>query len=97
MGRGSVMTGEEAPLRINPFRGRRNHWWVFTTVDPIYIIGPFDTLERANEVGYGKLDVPFEVLELQTRDRARAKEIYKETRLERTGSITKATQHIRRA
>lgn len=60
--------------RLSQPKGKGGLWHWVTTVyqGRRVILGPYDTEEKANAVGFEKLENNYEVVELPTRDRARA-------------------------
>ena len=59
------------------------------------IIGPKNSETEAMEFGYQKLDTPFRVVELQTRDRARATSQLKAKKLDATGDLGESIRPAR--
>lgn len=59
------------------------------------MIGPKDSDTEANEFAYAKLDTPFQIVPLQTRDRKRATSIIKAMKLDETGNLGGAIKPAR--
>lgn len=72
-------------------------YWIVTRFPypdgKLVIIGPKQTEEEANEFGFQKLDSPFEIHALQTRDRGRATSQLKAKLLDSTSNLGTALQH----
>lgn len=76
-------------------KGRFYYYIVTNFKGRTVVIGPKDTDVDANEFGYAKLDTPFQVVPLQTRDRKRATSIIKAQKLDSTGNLGSAIQPAR--
>lgn len=72
----------------------RLHYWVVARLESKEVLlGPFTTRERANAEGY-LTNTYFEVFEWPTKDRARATQIYKEVRLQKTQDLGKSLERV---
>jgi hypothetical protein len=75
---------------------RAQHYWIVANLDGhTVIIGPKDSLVEANEFAYSKLDVPFQVVPLQTVDKARATSQIKAMKLDATASLKDSIQRAK--
>ena len=75
----------------------REYWWIAADYQGrLVIIGPKDSEAEANSFAYQKLDVPFEVVSLQTRDRNKAGAQLKARRLGDTGDLGNSIQRSMR-
>lgn len=71
-----------------PDMARRKYYYIRAYYNGrLIVIGPKSTEEEAYRTGYEKLDCPFDVIELDTKDRKRATAHFKERRLEETGDL----------
>lgn len=61
----------------------------------LFVIGPKSNEQEAYTMGYEKLDCPFDVVALKTRDKGAATGILKARLLERTGNLDQALQRAR--
>lgn len=75
--------------------GRDYHYVVATYRGRRVLLGPYATEDEANEIGFEKLDVPFQVHTLPTKDRARATSILKAEVLSETASLGESLRRIR--
>ena len=76
--------------------GQVYYWIVANYQSRLVIIGPKDSEQEANEFAYQKLDVPVEVVPLQTRDRSKAAAQLKARRLDSTGNLGESIQRSMR-
>lgn len=75
---------------------RTTYYWVIANLHgKLVIIGPKSSGDEANTFAYEKLDVPFEIVPLQTRDRAKATSQIKAMRLDQTGNLEQSIQRSR--
>jgi len=75
---------------------QRTFYWIIANLNgKLVVIGPKDTEADANSFAYEKLDVEFEIIPLDTRNRARATSIIKAKRLDATGDLAGALQRAR--
>jgi len=75
----------------------RQYWWIVADFqNRLVIIGPKDSEAEANEFGYQKLDVPFEVVALQTRDRSKAGAQLKARKLDASADLGQSIQRSMR-
>ena len=58
------------------------------------ILGPFDTEEEANMVGFNKVGGTFRVVPLSTKDPGRATRILKYMRLNQTANLEEALKRV---
>lgn len=80
----------------HPLRTSHPYYWIVALVgERTVLIGPYDSRQEANDVGYGKVGGYFDVVELMTRDRSRASQMVKEMKLEKTGDIDKALERVK--
>jgi len=64
------------PILRRPILGQEYYWLTARHLNRLVILGPKMTAEDANEFGYLKMEgIPFEVIGLPTRNRARAREL----------------------
>lgn len=75
-------------------RSRLWFWIIIQRGEAEILDGPFDTREEANATGY-KTGNYFEVFEWPTVDRSRAVQIYRETKLQRTGDLDRSLERVR--
>ena len=75
--------------------GTTYYWIVARYGGRLVILGPKIDEQEAQTFGYQKLDVPFDVIKLPTRDRARATSMIKAKFLESTGDLGGALQWAR--
>lgn len=68
------------------------YWIVADYQGKLVIIGPRVTEQEANEFGYQKLDVPFEVVPLRTKSRSTAGAQVKARRLESSADLGQSIQ-----
>lgn len=81
-------------VRVRARVSHRLHYWVVAQHESKEVLlGPFPDRERANAEGY-LTNAYFEVFEWPTRDRARATQIYKEVRLQKTQDLGKSLERI---
>lgn len=59
------------------------------------LIGPFDTPEEARGIAWKTLDGYFQVIELPTRDRARATQIIKARKLVKTEDLSESIEPVK--
>jgi len=72
----------------------RPHYWVIAQHGgKEVLLGPFPDIETANREGY-LTNTLFSVYEWPTRDRARATQIYKEVRLQKTQDLGKSLERV---
>jgi len=72
----------------------RLHWWIVAQHgEKEVLLGPFPDIETANREGY-LTNAYFNVYEWPTRDRARATQIYKEVRLQKTQDLGKSLERV---
>jgi hypothetical protein len=75
---------------------KKSYWWIKANYNGrLIVIGPKATEEEAYRTGYEKLECPFDVIELGTKDRAKATAHFKERRLEETGSLDLALKRAK--
>lgn len=68
---------------------RREYYWIVANMGGrLVLIGPKDTADEANSFAYQKIDVPFQVVPLHTRNRATATSRVKAMRLDATGDLS---------
>jgi hypothetical protein len=71
------------------------YWWVTADYNgSTLILGAYNSEQEAMEAGYAKLDMPFDTVELDTRDRVAARDKIKARRLGKM-SIPEAMQKAR--
>ena len=71
-------------------------WWVVAMEEgKRYVIGPSYSEQDAWDLGYQKLDCPFEVRALRTRDTATATRMLKGKQLQETGNLGDAVRRTR--
>ena len=75
--------------------GQTYFWIVARYGGRLVILGPKIDEQEANEFGYQKLDTPFDIIGLPTRDRARATSMIKARHLDDTGNLGQALQRAR--
>lgn len=77
-------------------RDSQIYFWIVANLNGrLVVIGPKSSEDEANEFGYQKLDVPFDVVPLHTRDRAKATSQVKARRLDATGDLERSIQRAR--
>jgi hypothetical protein len=68
---------------------RREYYWIVANMQGrLVLIGPKDSADEANSFAYQKIDVPFQVVPLHTRNRATATSRVKAMRLDATGDLS---------
>lgn len=70
---------------------QRDYYWVVAQWQGrLIIIGPKDDERQASDFGFQKLDCPFSVVALPTRDKSRASSLLKARRLEHNDGLDKS-------
>ena len=90
---------EEAEREIRKAENTKvPYYWLLAVHSPsgrhIYM-GPYDTEDEANKVGFEKIGDSFEVLPLKTRDPNRATKILKYKRFHRTAKLEEALKRAK--
>lgn len=67
--------------------GKRYHWIVGNYDGRLVIIGPKLTESEAEQYAYQTLTIPYKIVSLHTRDRAKATSQIKAMRLDQTGDL----------
>jgi len=94
--------GDEPKRPSNQGKGsitRREYYWLLA-VDKVsgrpVILGPFDTEEEGNRIGFSKIDSGnFEVIPLNTRNAQRANHILKYRRFNQTAKLEEALKRAK--
>jgi len=76
----------------------RQYYWIMATHQPTgraVILGPYATEDQASQVGFEKIDGPFEVLPLPTRDTGRATKMLKYKRFDRSARLEEALKRAK--
>ena len=77
-------------------RVAQTFYWVIANLrGRLVVIGPKPSEQEATEFAYQKLDVPFDIISLQTRDRNRATSQIKAKRLDATGNLEQSIQRAK--
>jgi len=59
------------------------------------LLGPFTTREEANRAAWGQLNCYFEIVELDTKDRAKATQVLKARKLEKTQDLRRSLERVK--
>lgn len=79
-----------------PVVQNRSYYWIVGNYnDRLIIIGAYGTTDEAYRMGYEKLDCPFDVVELPTKDKGKATGILKARRLEQTSNLDLALKRAK--
>ena len=82
---------ENEPIRKSSVATRREYYWILAVDKPTgrpVILGPFDTQDEANKIGFEKIDSGnFEVVPLNTRDSQKAKDKLKYRRFHQEAKL----------
>lgn len=88
-------TGSDGRPGGDGITSKEYYWIIANYGGRLVVIGPKSTDSEAQSMAYEKLDVPFEIVPLQTRDRSRATSILKARKLEATGNLGQSIQRAR--
>lgn len=73
----------------------RKWWWILGESEGrFYLWGPYNSWDKANEMGSEKFDSDFDTMELPTRDEAKASRMVKAKRLGAGESLGEATTKL---
>ena len=77
-------------------RPAAQYWWIVADWNgKSVVIGPANSQEEANRMGYEKLDTQFNVVTLPTRDRGRATAMLKARKLQDGAGLNAALEKMR--
>lgn len=75
---------------------RQGYYWILATKDGrTVVLGAYDTEEDANRIGFEKLEGGFEVVELPTRDIAKATKMLKYRKFDQTSKLEEAIKRAK--
>lgn len=77
-------------------RSQREYYYIFATSQGKRVfLGPYNTEEEANRIGFEKLDGNFECIPLPTRDRSRATGMLKARLLDKSGDLENSLERVK--
>lgn len=75
---------------------QREYYYIFAVSQGKRVfLGPYDTEEEANRIGFGKLEGNFECIPLPTRDRSRATGMLKARLLDKSGNLENSLERVK--